>query len=345
MRRTGRRWSWAAVIVAVVATAAPVLGATAAELAHRRADEPAPPRPAALSSMTFYRSLFGVTADGSLRTRTAHGNPVWPVIPEPERTYLAKSPQPQPPPPPTRPVAPTLTPKVVLHPPGVDTFTSPVPPLRLAGTSSMSCTQLVHTINGATSACILPTSPQFREVTSEPGAPTQQVAGFTDLATGQVRISTAVPSFYLVSVALHERGHQEVQLHCLGPLCETALLKATGNAGRSSLLAGPYFTEAHEVAAESYAVCHGAIPDYRYRIISCAALDAVFALSAQDEANYRQGQAQNARITAANDRLLAAYQQQLAAYDVALAAQQKAAQTYPLERQLWVQVHAFDQAG
>ena len=131
-----------------------------------------------------------------------------------------------------------------------------VPPARSRGSRAPD---FVHLVNGATSACVSPSDARFAKAARNTGCRAGAL-GFTDNYTGEVLISTAVPKRYLLTVMLHERGHQLIELSCLGAQCWRALLKATGNSTRLSIYVGPYFTRAHESAAESYAACNGGVP-------------------------------------------------------------------------------------
>jgi len=225
---------------------------------------------------------------------------------------------------------------------GRTTYTAPLPDLPDGGVAALGsrpCTELVHLINGSTSTCISPSSPRFTRAAKDSGVPGGEIWGFTEYATGEVLISTAVPKRYLLTVMLHERGHQLIELSCLGAQCWRALLKATGNSARLSIYVGPYFTRAHESAAESYAACNGGVPDRRFRIISCEALRAVLAKADLDHATYEADLADYTRMNDSNAKAEADYITAMSAYSTALAEYRQRAATYALELQLWQQVH------
>lgn len=330
------------VVVAVVAALLPVGGAAALHQAKVAADAPVPARPASLGSMDFYRALFGATATGVPVTTTPRGNPVRPVLPDDVRAYLERVPAVPRPVEPVKPAEPTLIPIEPPEPVGRTTFTAPLPTLPsdvLRAVAGKSCTEMVHLVNGATSACVSPRDDRFVKAAKSSGVPDGEIWGFTDDYTGEVLISTAVPQRYLLTVMLHERGHQLIELSCLGPLCWRALLKATGNAARLSIYVGPYFTRAHESAAESYAACHGGVPDRRYRIIPCEALRAALAKADVDRANYQADLADYTRMNDANAKAESDYVTATSAYSTALAEFRQRSATYALELQLWQQVH------
>ena len=329
-------------VVAVLAALLPVGGAAAIHQAKLSADAPIPARPASLGSMDFYLHLFGATATGVPVTTTPRGNPVRPVLPDDVRAYLERVPGVPPPVEPVKPTEPTLIPIEPPHPVGRTTFSAPLPDLPASPARALagkSCTEMVHLVNGATSACVSPSDARFAKAARNTGVPGGELWGFTDNYTGEVLISTAVPRRYLLTVMLHERGHQLIELTCLGDLCWRALLKATGNSARLSIYVGPYFTRAHESAAESYAACNGGVPDRRFRIISCEALRAVLAKADLDHANYESDLAGYTRMNDSNAKAESDYITAMSAYSTALAQYRQRAATYALELQLWQQVH------
>ena len=329
-------------VVAVLAALLPVGGAAALHQAKLAADAPIPARPASLGSMDFYLHLFGATATGVPVTTTPRGNPVRPVLPDDVQAYLERLPAVSKPVEPVKPTEPTLIPIEPPHPVGRTTFSAPLPELPASPASALagkSCTEMVHLVNGATSACVSPSDARFAKAARNTGVPGGGLWGFTDNYTGEVLISTAVPRRYLLTVMLHERGHQLIELTCLGDLCWRALLKATGNSARLSIYVGPYFTRAHESAAESYAACNGGVPDRRFRIISCEALRAVLAKADLDHATYEADLADYTRMNDSNAKAEADYITAMSAYSTALAEYRQRAATYALELQLWQQVH------
>ena len=329
-------------VVAVLAALLPVGGAAALHQAKLAADAPIPARPASLGSMDFYLHLFGATATGVPVTTTPRGNPVRPVLPDDVRAYLERLPAVPAPVQPVSPKEPDLVKADLPRAIGRTTYTAPLPDLPDGGVAALGsrpCTELVHLINGSTSTCISPSSPRFTRAAKDSGVPGGEIWGFTEYATGEVLISTAVPKRYLLTVMLHERGHQVIELSCHGARCWRALLKATGNSTRLSIYAGPYFTRAHESFAESYAACHGGLTDRRFRIISCDALQRVLEEAEVDRANYEEQLSDYFRANDANAKAEADYITAMSAYSTALAEYRQQAATYALELQLWQQVH------
>jgi hypothetical protein len=327
--------------VALVASLLPIGGALAIHAAKAAADSAASVRPAALGDPAFYESLFGLSPGGKLQLTNPSGSAVMPELPADVRAFLERSAPPAKPVKPSQPAEPAHLPDVAVHPTGVATFTAPIPVLSTKGIGGLTCTEMVRRINGITSRCVSPNSPEMRAAAKGSTVPGGVIWGFTKNQSGEVQVSTVVPRRYLLTVMLHERGHQLVQLKCLGPVCSNALIEASGNTG-DSLDSGPYFTRPHEVAAETYAACHGGIPDSRYRLMSCSELERVLALYAVDKKAYDAELEQNRNAMLENARRDTEYQEDMRAYNTAMLDYDAASKTQPLELQLWQQVHRFD---
>lgn len=322
--------------VAVAAAGAAVaLAAATAALGTSAAPPPAPPRPAALGDAQFYAGILGRTTTGALPGE-AERRAIVDRLPEQVYLYLKRSKAPVAPEAPIEPTMPPLANIQDVAPLPETFFTSPVPELPTSGLVGLSCSALVKKVNGDSARCVGPDFKLFREAGGSVGG---EVIGLTLSRTGRVYLADDIPQAYLLSVALHERGHQLIDLLCWGKRCQRALLQATGNAGRTSLSQGPYFTRAHESAAESYALCHGGIPDRRYRIISCAAVEKALALAKEDRAEYDRIVEANDLKFLSNQQLGAVYEQQHAAWEKAHRAYRDQMKLHPLEKRLWQLVH------
>lgn len=323
-----------AVVFGAAATALALAVMTAA-LGSSAAPPPPPPRPDALGAAQFYADVLGRSTSGALPGE-AERRAIVDRLPEQVYLYLKRSKAPVAPEAPIEPAPPLLANITHVDPLPEASFVSPVPELPISGLAGLSCRALVKKVNGDSARCVGPDFKLFRDAAGSVGG---QVIGLTLSRTGRVYLADDIPQMYLLSVALHERGHQLVDLHCWGERCQQALLRATGNSGRAALSEGPYFTRAHESAAESYAVCHGGIPDRRYRLISCAALDTALALEKADRAEYDRIVEANDLSYLSNQQLTEVYRDQHAAWEKADRAYRDQMKLHPLETRLWQLVH------
>jgi hypothetical protein len=322
-------------VATLSAAAAVVLAATTAALGSSAPPPAAPSRPPALADAQFYALVLGSATSGPMPSG-AQRRSIVDRLPEQVYLYLKRSEAPVAPVAPIEPSMPRLANITRLAALPESTFAAPLPKLPTSGLSGLSCNALVKKVNGDSARCVDQDFELFRDAAGSVGG---QVIGLTLSRTGRVYLANDIPPAYLLSVALHERGHQLVDLHCWGERCQQALLKATGNSGRRSLSSGPYFTRAHESAAESYAICHGAIPDRRYRIISCAALEKALALETSDRAEYDRVVEANDLIFTSNQQLIDVFEDQHAAWEQADRAYRTQLKLYPLEARLWQLVH------
>lgn len=323
------------------AGAAVALAAMTAALGSSAAAPAAPPRPAALADAQFYTRVLGPAAAGTL-PGAAERRAIVDRLPEQVYLYLKRTEAPVAPVAPVKPAMPQLANTTHLEALPETYFAAPVPELPSSGLSGLSCSALVKKVNGDSARCVGQNFELFRDAAGSVGG---QVIGLTQSRSGRVYLADNIPQAYLLSVALHERGHQLVDLHCWGKRCQKALLKATGNTGRSSLSSGPYFTRAHEAAAESYAVCNGGVPDSRYRIISCAALDKALAWEKADRAEYDKVVEANDLVFTSNGQLIDVYEDQHAAWEKADRSYQAQKDLFPLEARLWQLVHGGSGPG
>ncbi|AKT52302.1 hypothetical protein [Arsenicicoccus sp. oral taxon 190] len=183
------------------------------------------------------------------------------------------------------PAAPTLARPARMALPSPPPAPLPTPPLRTA-LEGRSCDEIVRAVNGSAARCVDVGDPALRAQTVAGGDVT---VGLTDEDQHVVVLrELSTEDTYLV--AMHERGHQELRQRCDTWTCGDRLTAALGTT-RGAWADGPYFDRVAEIAASTWARCHGADnPRYGYRL-SCTDL----ARALDTEATARERSAEQLR--------------------------------------------------